>query len=59
MTEIGYFLSSEEHDSHKLVQAAATTQQLFGGRFALGLGSGEALMSAICQHTSLARPCAA
>ena len=109
MVALGYFLSSEEHDSHKLVesavlaeragfgtatisdhfhpwlpeqgqspfvwsvlgaiaqattelrvttavvcptirihpaiiaQAAATTQQLFGGRFALGLGSGEAL----------------
>jgi G6PDH family F420-dependent oxidoreductase len=26
-----------------IAQAAATTQQLFGGRFALGLGSGEAL----------------
>ena len=26
-----------------VAQAAATTQQLFGGRFALGLGSGEAL----------------
>jgi alkanesulfonate monooxygenase SsuD/methylene tetrahydromethanopterin reductase-like flavin-dependent oxidoreductase (luciferase family) len=48
--KIGYFLSSEEFNPRELIrhpaviaQAAATCAVLLEGRFALGLGSGEAL----------------